>query len=726
MDWVLQFANMSGHAVKRFRTDNALEFTRTKELAAFFGKYGISHETTIPHEHHQNGHIERANRTLGEMAKALIHESKLPQAFWSYAYRQAAFIFNRLVHEGKEQTPCEAALGFKPSIDMLRVFGCVAYVFDHTHLKQINDYGKKMRHVGSCHDSKGWYFYDESTGKIIKALSAEFVENKFSLEDPTKLNLIEASTLGDFTLGDELDKQDELIAHIMSLSICNPDNPTYDEAVNSDEAEEWKDSMGEEVSDLLRMEVFEEVDLPVPKEKVLGVKWVLVNKRNQAGEFIRKKSRLVAQGFRQIHGVNYKETFAPTPTFAALRAALTMAAKNGWDTVTFDVKTAFLHSDIDEELYIKDPPGYKVTPGKILKLKKSLYGTKQAGRCWWIHLKGALERIGFISNAEDRSTYSYVGDDGQAFLWVHVDDGLLTVSLGELKQRLMAELDKSLTLKWDAGIESIVGIQIDRTPTGFNLHQPALIRKLRDLEPMALPAKTPLVDTGLFSNISHGADSDYLRRIGVLLYIAQGSRPDICFAVHYLARFSLNLDDTHWTALRRLIGYTLATADFKLKIEPDGSKAHPLKTYVDANWGGEGARATHGYISTLWGTPIAWNAKRQTCVARSTCQAEYVALSLAAMESVWLRNLIAPFEKEMTPLILSDNKSAVKIAGDKSSMKRTRHIDREFHFINEQLCKNEASLQWISGSDQLADGFTKALGAVNHTKLSTWLFGKLP
>lgn len=499
-----------------------------------------------------------------------------------------------------------------------------------------------------------------------------------------------------------------------------------EEAVNSDEAEEWKDSMGEEVSDLLRMEVFEEVDLPVPKEKVLGVKWVLVNKRNQAGEFIRKKSRLVAQGFRQIHGVNYKETFAPTPTFAALRAALTMAAKNGWDTVTFDVKTAFLHSDIDEELYIKDPPGYKVTPGKILKLKKSLYGTKQAGRCWWIHLKGALERIGFISNAEDRSTYSYVGDDGQAFLWVHVDDGLLTVSLGELKQRLMAELDKSLTLKWDAGIESIVGIQIDRTPTGFNLHQPALIRKLRDLEPMALPAKTPLVDTGLFSNISHGADSDYLRRIGVLLYIAQGSRPDICFAVHYLARFSLNLDDTHWTALRRLIGYTLATADFKLKIEPDGSKAHPLKTYVDANWGGEGARATHGYISTLWGTPIAWNAKRQTCVARSTCQAEYVALSLAAMESVWLRNLIAPFEKEMTPLILSDNKSAVKIAGDKSSMKRTRHIDREFHFINEQLCKNEASLQWISGSDQLADGFTKALGAVNHTKLSTWLFGKLP
>jgi hypothetical protein len=91
---------------------------------------------------------------------------------------------------------------------------------------------------------------------------------------------------------------------------------------------------------------------------------------------------------------------------------------------SFDVKTAFLHSQIDLDVWVAPPPGYPTAPGKVWKLWKALYSTKQAGRCWWFHLKLALEKLGFQSNPQDMSTYTYQQQDGTAFLWIHVDDGL--------------------------------------------------------------------------------------------------------------------------------------------------------------------------------------------------------------------------------------------------------------------------------------------------------------
>lgn len=663
------------------------------------------------------------------MARALLHDSGLPANLWDYAFRKASFIFNRLIHGDRDKTPCEAALGFKLNIDMLRVFKCTAYVLDHTHLKQLGAYGKKLRHIGSCHDSKGWFFWDEDTGKITKALSAKLIKKDANKDTRGSLAAIELLVLGDFWLGNELDKQDAFIAQIAAVIAHNPENTSYNKAVNSDEAKDWRELMGEEVDDLKRMGVFEEVDLPIPKEKTLGVKWVLVKKRDQSGALLRRKSQLVAQGFQQVQGISYEETFVPTPTFALLRAALVMAAKLGWTLATFDVKTAFLHSDIDKELYIKDPPGTKVTPGKILRLKKSFYGTKQAGRCWWLHLKLALERLGFKSNAEDQSTYSWEDPDGKAFLRIHVDDGLLTASSEELLSWLQKELSDCLTLKWDNKISSIVGIQIDKTERGFELHQPALICKLGTIKKTSMSPNTPLLNKDLISNLSDleslGIDTEYLRRTGILLYLTQGSRPDIYFAVHYLARFSLQPDDTHWAALRRLIAYVLSTADYDLQLEPNTvDDDSPVKTFVDANWGGEGARSRHGFIATLWGAPIAWNSRRQTCVAPLTCQAEYVALSFAAMKSIWIGNLVKPFTPGVVPLILSDNKAAVKIAGNKESMNRTQHINREFHFVNEQLRKGKAKLQWVDGKRQLGDAFTKALGTNKLVAFASKIFGQ--
>jgi hypothetical protein len=138
--WIRKFNNFSKWHVRRLRTDNALEFIKSKEMADFLGAEGILHKKSVPYKHHQNGAVERVNWTLAEMARSLLHSKRLQKYLWLFAFRQAAFIFNRLVHRSKEVTPIERVLGIKPSLEMLRVFGCDAYVYDHTHKKQMVPY----------------------------------------------------------------------------------------------------------------------------------------------------------------------------------------------------------------------------------------------------------------------------------------------------------------------------------------------------------------------------------------------------------------------------------------------------------------------------------------------------------------------------------------------------------------------------------------------------------
>ncbi|MBW0535228.1 hypothetical protein O181_074943 [Austropuccinia psidii MF-1] len=210
-------------------------------------------------------------------------------------------------------------------------------------------------------------------------------------------------------------------------------------------------------------------------------------------------------------------------------------------------------------------------------------------------------------------------------------------------------------------------------------------------------------------------DREYLKRIGMLLYIAQGTRPDISYAVNYLARFSMGTTSAHWEALEHLISYLRKTRNRNLRISED-EKPNALRCYVDANWGGEGNRSTHGFIILHGGNPIAWQSKQQATIASSTAQAEYIALSFAARECIWLCNMCHDLLDCKYPLLLSDNKTAIGIATDTVSRKQTRHMIREFNLINELITSNKIELCWISTHGQLADIMTKSLGQLNVKK----------
>ncbi|MBW0486136.1 hypothetical protein O181_025851 [Austropuccinia psidii MF-1] len=192
----------------------------------------------------------------------------------------------------------------------------------------------------------------------------------------------------------------------------------------------------------------------------------------------------------------------------------------------------------------------------VLKLKKALYGTKQAARYWWLHLRKILLAIGFVSGGEDPSTYTYNSDKGKAILWIHVDDGALMALSSELLDWIATKLNMSLKIKWDAEISNLVGISINHSNVGFKFSQLELIDKVISLKRSSVTARSPLpMNCNLVLNTLSEMDKEYLKRIGMILYISQGSRPDIAYAVNYLARFSMGTDTTHWDALEHLALY---------------------------------------------------------------------------------------------------------------------------------------------------------------------------
>ncbi|MBW0541338.1 hypothetical protein O181_081053 [Austropuccinia psidii MF-1] len=198
----------------------------------------------------------------------------------------------------------------------------------------------------------------------------------------------------------------------------------------------------------------------------------------------------------------------------------------------------------------------------------------------------------------------------QAILWIHVDDGALTASSPSLLDRILQQLNTFLRIKWDKHVTGLVCISIEEFDEGFKFWQPDSIDKLTNLTPSKTIAKMTLpANCQLESNDSVGKmDKAYLKRIGILLYIAQACYPDISFAVNYLARFSLCTDRSHWNALEHLIAYLCGTRDMGILISKS-SLSSKMKCFVDANWGGEANWSTHGYIIMHGINPIGWQSK---------------------------------------------------------------------------------------------------------------------
>lgn len=521
-----------------------------------------------------------------------------------------------------------------------------------------------------------------------------------------------------------------------SYTFCASSIPTIDpttvrEAMARPDAHLWKAAMQEEIESLTTNSTWSLTELPAGK-RAIGSKWVFKVKRNTDGEIVRHKARLVAKGFNQQKGIDYDETYAPVVRYTSIRFLLAMAVKYDLAIYQMDAVTAYLNGDLNERIYMSQPIGYDDNSGRVCRLRKSIYGLKQSGRAWNEKLNRVLIDIGLKRGDVDQCIYHRISENKMIFLTIYVDDVLIFTNDIDQLNHVKRELSKNFKMT-DMGIAtSILGIRLTRDATKhtITIDQSQYIADVLERFGMdqSKPISTP-VDTNqqVSAKMCPSTENDvqemskipYMQAIGSLLFAAQITRPDICFAVNLLSRYGANPGKAHWTAVKRVMRYLKGTINKGLTYTKDDSE---VTGFCDADWASDldQRRSTTGYVFKFQGGAISWATKRQKTVALSTTESELMSMVAAIQESIWLKR----FECELLPkspksIVLNcDNKSAIDFANNNSHSQRTKHIDIKDKFVRQNLNKRLIKLNYIPTDTMLADILTKGVNAIKHEKLT--------
>ena len=343
--------------------------------------------------------------------------------------------------------------------------------------------------------------------------------------------------------------------------------------------------------------------LPEGKEAI-GCKWVFKVKHNSEGEVERFKCRLVAKGYSQWYGVDFEETFAPVVRFSSIRTLLAFAVNNDMIVHQMDVVTAFLNGELQEEIYMQQPPGYEVADGDklVCRLKKSLYGLKQASRCWNKSFQDFMLDLGHRQSHADPCVFINEESECTTIVAVYVDDLIVMSSVPEKLTALKKNLSIRFMMKDMGSLHYCLGVSIIQNVDGIWLHQKqyvlSLLRRfgLTDAKPVSTPAdlNVKLVkDDGVSKEMTDKAL--YQSMVGSLLYDAMATRLDIAQAVGAVSKFCAQPTKAHFTAAKRVLRYLSDTKDLALRYQ----KSSQTPTgYSDADWAGEldDRHSTSGYL----------------------------------------------------------------------------------------------------------------------------------
>jgi hypothetical protein len=436
----------------------------------------------------------------------------------------------------------------------------------------------------------------------------------------------------------------------------------------------------------------------------------------------------VADGFGQVKGVDFKESYSPVVNMATVRVLLSIAMKRKWHFAQLDVKTAYLNGFLKEEVFMYIPDGFEKTPGKVCKLIRSLYGLKQSGRCWNQELDKKLQEIGLIRSSIDPCLYRKNGVQGKLFIVVYVDDMLIFAENRMDLESMKNQITETLEITEEEEVQSFLNVQIGKDANGnWTIHQRRYIDTILKRFKMegCKPMKTPLAQGGklhLCMDTNRTEDIPYKEAVGMLQYLASSTRPDIAFAGSYLAQFSANPGPEHWTSVKHVMRYLQSS---KKKCILVASESEEIKAFSDADWAGSSfdGKSFSGYIVFMGETPILWKAKKQTCISLSTQEAEYVAMGECTKELQWLENLLEESDLNQnqngTPIMYCDNTSAITLAVNPMMTGRSKHIAIKYHFIRERITDGKLKIEYVPSAENVADILTKGLGSTKHNDLRT-------
>ncbi|KAK9066710.1 hypothetical protein SSX86_014033 [Deinandra increscens subsp. villosa] len=786
-DWMALVENQTGRRVKKLRTDNGLEFCN--EL---FGKMckraGIGRHLTIPGTPQQNGLVERMNRTLLNKVRCMLISSGMPKGFWGEAVSTAAYLVNRSPSSALNmKVPMEVWSGSKVEYSTLRVFGSICYA--HITQDKLEARAVKCVFLGYPEGVKGYKlwkvegegpkvfisrnvtFREELVYKDIMRVKAGAEVKSQGSEIEVKVPSRKRSELvvedsepenGDGTSSQEIDnpasppqsqsqtqsiaqtrtrrrivkplrfRNEEEISAFVFLSMSDAekcDDPSsYEEAVLSPYKREWEDAMRDEISSLDQNHTWVLRDKPVDK-KVIPCKWLFkVKEPLNEGDKPRFKARLVAKGFKQKAGIDYHEIFSPVVKHTSIRLILSITAVKDLELEQMDVKTAFLHGTLEEEIYINQPQGFEVKgkESQVCLLQKSLYGLKQSPRQWYKAFDDHMISNDFSRSKHDPCVYIREYERGRyIYLLLYVDDMLLACDSVQVIKDTKEMLSSRFEMKDLGQARKILGMQIqrDRKNRMLKLTQEAYANKILETFSMkgCKPVSTPGVpNLKLSLEDSPKTDDErkymekvpYANAVGSLMYLMVCTRPDIGHSVSVVSRYLTNPGKAHWEAVKWLLRYVAGTTHVGLCFGIPGKTVSCVEGFVDSDYANDldRGRSQTGYAFQVLGNIVSWKASLQHVVALSSTEAEYMALVEAVKEALWLSRFCDELglNAEDT-LIHCDNMGAVQLSKNSVFHERTKHIRVRLHFIREVINSGEVLVNYIPTSENAADMLTKSL-----------------
>jgi hypothetical protein len=525
--------------------------------------------------------------------------------------------------------------------------------------------------------------------------------------------------------GNDLHPEDRFYAAVVSGN----EPQTYKQAMKSNESKLWLAAMQEELAALAKQKTWDLVKCPLGTRPIKG-RWVFKVKLDSNNQPIRYKARVVAKGFQQVYGIDYNETFAPVAKLKSIKLVLALVAQFNLEFKQLDFDTAFLNASLTENVYMEQPSGFhQGPPDLVCKLNKALYGLKQAPHEWNQELNSFMLKLGYKPIASDTCVYiKRTGSGRLIILCIYVDD---TVSAYDKRDEDEWLADKKkiadqYRIKDLGECEWILNMKVtrDRSARLITLSQEAYVTRVIQQFGMGecKPAPNPEAQSDLFEPadgtaavpLTYEEHSTYRSLVGALLYAANTTRLDIAHGVGVLSRYVASPAQHHLKAAFHILRYLKGTPNLGLTFSSSTQSINQsIVAYTDASWGNDmgDRKSTTGTVVKFNGNVISWLSKKQSVVATSTTEAEYIALAAATQEILWFRAWIKEVldVDVVSSLIHSDNQSCIALAKNDVYHSRTKHIDIKYHFIRDHIRKQHLVVDWIRTEEQQADLLTKML-----------------
>ncbi|CAI7875510.1 unnamed protein product, partial [Closterium sp. NIES-54] len=484
-----------------------------------------------------------------------------------------------------------------------------------------------------------------------------------------------------------------------------PDIPTprsYAEAIAGEYSSQWQIAMDAEMASWKSTSTYVD-EVPPPGANIVSGMWIFRVKRPPGSPPV-FKARYVARGFSQREGVDFFQTFSPTPKMTTLRVLLHVAAQREYELHSLDFSTAFLQGSLHEEIWLRRPPGFtgSFPPGTQWSLRRPVYGLRQAPREWHDTLRTTLAALGFAPSTADPSLFLRTDTSLPPFyVLVYVDNLVFATAGTEALAHVKLELQKRHTCTDLGELRSCLGLQItrDRARRTITLTQSHMVQQVLQRfgftwsSAQATPLATGHSLSAPPSDESVEPSGPYPELVGCLMYLMTCTRPDLAYPLGLLARYVAPgwHRKVHMDVAKRVLRYLCSTSGMGLVLEGRGDVV--LTGHSDASWVDDQAtqRSSQGYTFSLGSGSVSWRSTRSSSVLGSSCEAEIYATAMAAQELRWLTYLLTDLgERPRSPPVLYvENKAAIALCQEHRPEHKTKHIALRYFLL--ESCSSVAS-----------------------------------